>query len=170
MSVSNRPDRAARTAAFGSGGSPPPGDLRARLQQLSVRQQRFQKYLAESLHVDQPGLEAMGHLISTGPSTPSELARRGGLSTAAMSLVLNRLEAAGHVSRQRHPLDGRKLVVTASPESADEAQDRLIPMIEGVEELVESLNERDRATIGEFLDRLIAIYDASSTPELEKWV
>jgi DNA-binding MarR family transcriptional regulator len=140
----------------------PPGDLRARLQQLSVRQQRFQKYLAESLRVDQPGLEAMSKLMSTGPSTPSELARRVGLSTAAMSLVLNRLESAGHISRQRHPSDGRKLVVTASEESSEQAQDRLLPMIEGVEELVGSLNARERATIEVFLDRLIAIYDDAS--------
>jgi DNA-binding MarR family transcriptional regulator len=140
----------------------PPGDLRARLQQLSVRQQRFQKYLAESLRVDQPGLEAMSKLMSTGPSTPSELARRVGLSTAAMSLVLNRLESAGHISRQRHPSDGRKLVVTASEESSEQAQDRLLPMIEGVEELVGSLNARERATIEAFLDRLIAIYDDAS--------
>jgi DNA-binding MarR family transcriptional regulator len=161
MSAQPRPDRAARTAAYRAEGPVPSGDVRARLQQLSVRQQRFQKYLAESLRVDQPGLETMGLLMSTGPATPSELARRVGLSTAAMSLVLNRLEAAGHVSRERHVSDGRKLVVSASEGSSDEAQERLLPMIEGVEELVESLNPRERATIEKFLDRLIAIYDAS---------
>jgi DNA-binding MarR family transcriptional regulator len=159
-----RPDRAARTAAFGGEGALPSGDLRARVQQLSVRQQRFQKYLAQSLQVDQHGLETMGRLMSAGPSTPTELARRVGLSTAAMSLVLNRLKSAGHIDRQPHPSDGRKLVVTASEESSDEAQDRLLPMIEGVESLVESLSDPDRATIEAFLDRLIAIYDEASKP------
>ena len=127
-----------------------------------MRQQRFQKSLADTLQVDHAGLETMDHLMSGGPATPSELARRIGLSTAAMSLVLNRLEAAGHVHRDRHPSDGRKLVVTAAEASADDAYRRVLPMIEGVEAIVDSLTPAERATIEGFLDRLLDVYDTAT--------
>ncbi|WP_367882347.1 MarR family transcriptional regulator [Rathayibacter oskolensis] len=94
--------------------------------------------------------------------TPTELARRLDISTAATTLVLNRLEAAGHVRRDRHPSDGRKLVVTASESSAALAQERVAPLIEGVEDLVASLDEEERATVLAFLDRLLAVYDAAT--------
>ncbi|WKK73394.1 hypothetical protein Q0F99_06815 [Rathayibacter oskolensis] len=84
------------------------------------------------------------------------------MSTAATTLVLNRLEAAGHVRRDRHPSDGRKLVVTASESSAALAQERVAPLIEGVEDLVASLDEEERATVLAFLDRLLAVYDAAT--------
>jgi DNA-binding MarR family transcriptional regulator len=104
----------------------------------------------------------MDHLIALGPSTPTELAARLDISTAAMTLVLNRLESAGHVRRERHPTDGRKLVVTAAERSVGEARDRILPLIEGVEELISSLNADERETVGRFLDRLLAVYDGAT--------
>jgi DNA-binding MarR family transcriptional regulator len=104
----------------------------------------------------------MDHLIALGPSTPTEMASRLEISTAAMTLVLNRLEAAGHVRRERHPTDGRKLVVTAAERSVGEARDRILPLIEGVEELIASLDDDERATVGRFLDRLLAVYDEAT--------
>ncbi|MGR0161111.1 MarR family winged helix-turn-helix transcriptional regulator [Paenarthrobacter nitroguajacolicus] len=154
-----RADRRDREAARRDGRELPEDDIRARVQQLAVRQQRFERYLASELGVDAPGLEAMDHLIATGPATPTELARRLGISTAATTLVLNRLEDAGHIRRDRHPSDGRKLVVTAAQSSADQAFERVLPMIEGVEELVAGLSAPERAAVQAFLDRLVAIYD-----------
>jgi len=154
-----RADRRDRELARRDGRAPQDGDIRGRVQQLGVRQQRFERRLAAELGVDVAGLEAMDHLISTGPSTPTELARRLEISTAATTLVLNRLEAAGHIRRDRHPSDGRKLVVTAAARSADQAYERVLPMIEGVEALVAEMTPQERATVQTFLDRLVAIYD-----------
>ena len=97
------------------------------------------------------------------PATPSELARRVEVSTAAMTLVLNRLESAGHVRRERHPSDGRKLIVTAEQASADRAYEQVLPMIDGIEHLVDGMDEAERAVVQGFLDRLIAVYD-DATP------
>ncbi len=154
-----RDDRAERERARRDGSPPVDGDLRARIQQVAVRQQRFERHLARRLAVDPIGLEAMDHLIASGPATPTELARRLEISTAAMTLVLNRLEDAGHVRRDRHPSDGRKLVVTAAQDSADAAYALVLPLIDGVEELTAGMDAEQRATVQAFLDRLIGIYD-----------
>lgn len=79
-----------------------------------------------------------------------------------MTLVLNRLEGAGHVRRERHPSDGRKLVVTAAERSSDRAYDLVLPLIEGIECIVDDLDPAERATVQTFLDRLIGVYDGVS--------
>lgn len=104
----------------------------------------------------------MDHLIATGPATPTELARRLGISTAATTLVLNRLEEAGHIRRDRHPSDGRKLIVTAAQGSADQAYERVLPMIEGVENLIDGMSAQERTAVQKFLDGLVAVYDQAT--------
>jgi DNA-binding MarR family transcriptional regulator len=152
-------DRADRTAARRDGRPLADGDIRAQVQQLHIRQQRFERHLARLLQVDQPGLEAMDHLISTGPATPTELARKVEISTAAMTLVLNRLEGAGHLWRTRHPSDGRKLVVTADEESAEQVHRAVRPVIDGVESLIAAMDDDQRRAVTDFLAGLLKLYD-----------
>lgn len=156
------PGRAARTVARRDGSGGTGGDIRAKVQQITIRQQRFEQHLAAELDVDRAGLEAMDHLMTTGPATPTELARLLGISTAAMTLVLNRLESAGHLRRDPHPSDRRKLVVTASDETSRRAHGYVAPLIRGVESLIDSLEETERAVVEEFLDGLLAAYDEAT--------
>lgn len=165
----SREDRRDRETARWSGGDLAADDLRARVQQVGVRQQRFERHVAGDLGVDAVGLMALDHLISAGWATPTELARRLEVSTAAMTLVLNRLEDQGHIRRDRHPSDGRKVVVTPSRASADRAHQLVLPLIEGVETLVGGLSDDDRATVQRFLDQLIAVYDRSGIAAESAW-
>lgn len=137
-------------------------DIRARVQQLTLRQQRFERSIAKQLDLDAPGLEVLDHLISRGPTTPTELAHRVEISTAAMTLVLNRLEDRGHVRRDRHPSDGRKLVVTASDAAATDAERLVAPLIGEVEAQIAAMSDEERTTVARFLDNLIRAYDRST--------
>jgi DNA-binding MarR family transcriptional regulator len=157
-------DRATRAAARRDGSDGTGGDLRAKVQQIAIRQQRFEQHLAAELNVDRAGLEAMDHLMTTGPATPTELARLLGISTAAMTLVLNRLESAGHLRRDPHPSDRRKLIITASDETSHRAYGHVAPLIQGVESLIDSLKESERVVVEKFLDGLLTAYD-EVTPE-----
>jgi DNA-binding MarR family transcriptional regulator len=57
------------------------------------------------------------HLLQLhGPMTPSELARRSGLTSGTVTGVIDRLEELGFAVRERHPSDRRKVVVTANEE------------------------------------------------------
>ncbi|EYT57905.1 MULTISPECIES: MarR family winged helix-turn-helix transcriptional regulator [Microbacterium] len=138
------------------------GDIRSRVQQLTMRQQRFERSVAKQLELDAPGLEVLDHLISRGPATPTELAHRIEISTAAMTLVLNRLEDRGHVRRDRHPSDGRKLIVTASDDAAADAERLVAPLIDEVEAQIAAMSAQERATVATFLDGLIGAYDRST--------
>src|SRR5437763_8774546 len=56
-------------------------------------------------------LQVMDILESTGTSTAGQLADLTGLTTGAITGMLNRLEEAGLVRRERDPNDGRRVIV-----------------------------------------------------------
>ena len=51
-----------------------------------------------------------------GPLTPGRLAELTGLTTGTVTGVIDRLERAGFVRRERDPVDRRKVLVTPVPE------------------------------------------------------
>ncbi len=56
-------------------------------------------------------MQVIDILDSTGPATAGQLADLTGLTTGAITGMLNRLEEAGLVQRERDPNDGRKVIV-----------------------------------------------------------
>ena len=56
-------------------------------------------------------MQVMDILESTGPMTAGQLADLTGLTTGAITGMLNRLEEAGLVRRERDPSDGRRVIV-----------------------------------------------------------
>jgi len=48
-------------------------------------------------------------------TTPHEVAEHLGISTAATTVLLDRLMTAGHVERRPHPTDGRRKIVVPTP-------------------------------------------------------
>ncbi|MEI8080033.1 MAG: MarR family transcriptional regulator, partial [bacterium] len=62
---------------------------------------------------------ALEHLDADGSLGPSELARRLQLTTGAVTALVDRLEASGHVARAPHPSDRRRIVITRT-QKADE--------------------------------------------------
>ncbi|MET1008329.1 MAG: MarR family transcriptional regulator [Propionibacteriaceae bacterium] len=77
----------------------------------------FQDAVARSGGINSTDLQCVGLLMSEGPATPGELAERSGLTAGgAITAVVDRLERAGYVTRQRDPADRRRVIVTAVPE------------------------------------------------------
>lgn len=77
----------------------------------------FQDAVARSGGINSTDLQCVGLLMSEGPATPGELADRSGLTAGgAITAVVDRLERAGYVTRQRDPADRRRVIVTAVPE------------------------------------------------------
>src|SRR5258708_35362838 len=56
-------------------------------------------------------MQVIDILDMTGPSTAGQLAYLTGLTTGAITGMLNRLEEAGLVRRERDPNDGRRVIV-----------------------------------------------------------
>lgn len=91
------------------------GDVMREFQARSVL---FQDAVAKWGGVNSTDLQCVGLLMSEGPATPGELAERSGLTAGgAITAVIDRLESAGFVRRDRDAADRRRVIVTAIPEA-----------------------------------------------------
>ena len=120
----------------------------------------FEAHVGRELDVNPTDLQAMEHLISSGPLSPTELARRLGISTAAVTAVVDRLVAVDHVSRAKHPTDRRGVLVVPAPNSVAKAMSTLMPMIMGIDQVLDDFSATEQATIAAYLERVLEVYRA----------
>ncbi len=71
---------------------------------------------AEKIGINVTDLNCLNILALRGRMTAGELAKATGLTTASITGVLDRLEEAGFVRRERDPQDRRRVVVRLDPE------------------------------------------------------
>ncbi len=99
-------------------------------------------------------LRALEHLMDQ-PMGPGELGRILGVSSAAASGIIDRLEARGHAQRTSHASDGRRTSVTISSSGRSEVVGYLMPMFRELAALDASLSEEERAAVDRFLQGAI---------------
>jgi DNA-binding MarR family transcriptional regulator len=97
------------------------------------------------------------HLLQLhGPMTPSELARRSGLTSGTVTGVVDRLEQLGFAGRERHPTDRRKVVVTANVKRLNS---ELAPHFQGQGEflagVLDQLSPAELRAVDRFLTLLV---------------
>jgi DNA-binding MarR family transcriptional regulator len=142
-------------------------EITVALRDLDQYSRAFERRLGTVLSVNPTDLSAMQHLIQEGPLTPSELATRLGVTTAASTLVVDRLVALGHVERHRHERDRRKIVVVPARASVNHAIDELLPVITGVARLVDDMSAADRQVVATFLAGVVEVYRAAAETPLD---
>jgi DNA-binding MarR family transcriptional regulator len=93
--------------------------------------------LARTLGVGRTELLALLHLVRRGDQSPAALAELLDLSPGGVTALAQRLAAAGHVTRHRHPGHGRGTLLRVTPatagalRTADAALDALPPDLSG---------------------------------------
>ncbi|MGL4257506.1 MAG: MarR family winged helix-turn-helix transcriptional regulator [Microbacterium sp.] len=125
----------------------------------------FEKRLQSHLTVNPTDLEAMEHLLSSGPLGPSELARRLHISTASTTTMVDRLVALGHVTREPHPTDRRGVLVVPTDTSRRAAMSVLMPMILGVDAVLDRYTAEERAVITSYLAEVVDEYRSHAAPD-----
>ena len=77
---------------------------------------RFQGAVAHQLGMPVTDLHALGALLETGPIGASGLAELMGMTTGAITRLVDRLERGGYVRREPDPGDRRRVTVRVVPE------------------------------------------------------
>ena len=111
--------------------------------------------IARRTGLSESELHSLRHLLA-GPLGPNDLARTLGVTSAASSGIVDRLESRGHVSRQAHPTDKRRTVVVISDSGRTEILAELRPMFEGLVAADARLNGDDRQVVDAYLRDIIA--------------
>ena len=74
-----------------------------------------------------------------------------------MTALAQRLERAGYVRREPHPRDKRSTVLSADPRILEEAGDLYEPLVSALDWATSELGTDERAAIGRYLERIVAI-------------
>ena len=111
--------------------------------------------IARRTGLSESELHSLRHLLG-GPIGPNDLARRIGVTSAASSGIVDRLESRGHVTRHAHPTDKRRTVVSISDSGRAEVLAQMRPMFEGLVAADAKLDDAQRAVVEGYLRDLIA--------------
>jgi len=100
----------------------------AALRALASADVLYNAAVAERLGVTATDLRCLSHLDEVGSATPGELARWSGLTSGAVTGVVDRLSAAGLVRREAHPTDARRVRVTPVPDQRADVEVLMAPL------------------------------------------
>jgi DNA-binding MarR family transcriptional regulator len=81
------------------------------------------------------------------------MAERSGLTTGAVTAVIDRLEAAGYVRREPDPADRRRVIVRPVPHRARQIGRLFEPLAAAMAELCDRYTDGELATILDFMTR-----------------
>ena len=114
----------------------------------------FSHQVAEQLGLGPSDAQFMTLLEVHGPLTPGQLAELTGLRTGTVTGVLDRLENAGFVRRERDPHDRRKVIVSRDDKQIEE---RVNPHYAGqataMVDLLERYDDAQLELIADFVRR-----------------
>jgi len=132
-----------------------PEELTRELRQFTGLAASFFRAAAARLGMTVTDLQVMDILESTGPATAGQLADLTGLTTGAITGMLNRLEQAGRVRRERDPNDGRRVIVRL--ERGTDERHTIGPLFDSLgnawDELASDYDDAQIAFLLEFLRR-----------------
>ena len=89
-------------------------ELSAASRALSTASVLLHTAVAEHLGLSGTDHKAADLIMRLGPMTAGELAEYSGLTSGAITGLVDRLEAAGWVKRERDPSDRRRVIITAT--------------------------------------------------------
>jgi DNA-binding MarR family transcriptional regulator len=78
---------------------------------------RFDQAVADAIGINRTDLRCLDVIHREGPVPAGRLADATGLTTGAITTVLDRLERAGYARRVRDPEDRRRVLVEITPEA-----------------------------------------------------
>src|SRR5215203_1285736 len=128
------------------------------LRETSAQSVLFSQAVADHVGMNPTDLESLDILARYGPMTAGRLAELTGLTTGAITGLVDRLESRGYARREPHPTDRRSVVVRPL---IDNAERDLAPsyaaMSKAMDELVSRYSDDELAVIADFMSRAAAV-------------
>ena len=111
------------------------GELEEAMRRSSAQGVLYGQTVANVAGIANSDLECMDILYLEGRVTAGRLAEVTGLTTGAITGVVDRLEKAGFVRRERDEQDRRKVYIAVVPESAMKIGQLYVPMQQAMEKV-----------------------------------
>ncbi len=120
---------------------------------LSAATIMFHQAVADRLGLNPTDHKCADLLFLKGAMTAGELAGLTGLTTGAITGVIDRLEAAGFVRREDDPNDRRRVIVRATPRPPCAVGRLFEPLATAMAKVCARYSDRELATILDFQTR-----------------
>ncbi len=133
------------------------------LRRVNLQGSLFGQTVAIRFGLSESDIEALEVLIDTGSSTAGALSDLMGLTTGAVTRVIDRLEQAGYVRRVPDPTDRRRVIVEVVPEKVAGVQATLGRVGDASTDEIGHYSEAELAVINDFLTRMAAITREEAT-------
>ena len=118
------------------------------LRRVNLQGSLFGQTVAIRFGLTESDVEALEVLLDSGSATAGRLSELMGLTTGAVTRVIDRLEQAGYVRRVPDPADRRRVIVEVVTEQAA-----------AVESTLDRVSQKSAAEIGHYSDEQLAVID-----------
>ena len=137
-------------------------DPRRRELMQEIRTSSARAVMLHQAIADRFGLNATDHkclnfLIKSGPVTAGRLGELTGLTTGAVTGIIDRLEKAGFVLREKDPSDRRKVVVRPVKEKIEQFDKLFESLFQTTIGIVQRYSDQEIGVIIDFLKQFNAV-------------
>ncbi len=128
-------------------------EIKAALRDLRIQLALLNHQIGGKLALKDADLDCLDVLARSGPLTPSALARQAGLHPATLTGILDRLERAGWIARDRARADRRSVTIRVLPDRGMEVFRLYQPMIDAMDDVLADYTRAELDVIATFLRR-----------------
>src|SRR6516225_5963334 len=125
-------------------------DVRAALRRLTAEIDGLDQRAANRFGINRSDLRCLDVLRGVGPTTPTTLAGALGMTTGGLSLALDRLEAAGYVTRRPNSSDRRSVIIEPTEHLAQVEREVFGPLARQMGEIIGRFREAELEVIRDF--------------------
>jgi DNA-binding MarR family transcriptional regulator len=128
-------------------------EIKAALRDLWIQLALLNHQVGGKLALKDVDLDCLDVLARRGPLTPSALARQAGLHPATLTGILDRLEHAGWIARDRARSDRRSVTIRVLPDRGMEVFRLYRPMMGAMDDVLADYTDAELDLIAAFLRR-----------------
>ncbi len=126
---------------------------------LGTRTVLFHQAAAQALGLFPTDLKSADILNEAGPMTAGELGEKTSLSTGSVTALVDRLEKAGYVAREKDPNDRRKVMIVPLTASKKHVKDLFRSLSESTMDLCREYTEEELELIFSFVGKAADIME-----------
>ena len=136
----------------------------------------FDEGVAKKLKLSRTDMRCLDLIGRLGPMTAGRLAEESGLTTGAVTFILDRLEEAGMVTRRRDTEDRRRVWVEIVPAARQRLQELQQPVAEEMREVAQRFKADELAIVRDFMRQAKEVFQrqvtrtsgATASPEADR--
>jgi DNA-binding MarR family transcriptional regulator len=129
------------------------------LRDVTLSYNRFIAISSQQAKLGTTELMALGYLRDRGALRAGQLGERLGLTTGAVTPLIDRLERVGYAQRLRHPRDRRGVLVELTPAGRTEVGNLFELLASNVDRALDGMTPSEEEAVARFLSGIHASFE-----------